>query len=93
MQVSNFGCKLHLETPKTSKISEGKMQSRGGAGIFELGRQRASLITVWLRCEVCEAHLPSMLCMLEIRGSGGMPPQENFLKIDAKILQFRDIFT
>jgi len=62
---------------------------RGGARIFELGRQRASLITVGLRCEVCEAHLPS-ICMLETRGVWG---HENFLKIDAKILQFRDIFT
>jgi len=31
--------------------------------------------------------------MLELGGSGGMPPQEKFLKIDAKTLQFRDIST
>ena len=31
--------------------------------------------------------------MLELGGSGGMPPQENIFKIDAKILQFRDIST
>jgi len=45
---------------------------RGGAGIFELGRQRASLITVGLRCEVCKAHLPT--ACWKLGGSGGMPP-------------------
>jgi len=53
----------------------------GGAGIFELGRQRA-LISIGLRNE--------MFACWKLGESGSMPHQENF-KIDAKILQFRDI--
>jgi len=51
------------------------MQDRGRAGIFELGRQRASLITVGLRCE---KHT-SQACWVCTSGK--------FLKVDAKVLR------
>jgi len=59
---------------------------RDGSRIFG-GRAKQSL--GW-RCT------PNMLCVLELRGSGDMPPPPlpgKLLKIDAKILQFRDVST
>ena len=69
------------------------LYGRGGSRIYKRGGGGGLTQGTNLLGRGVQSTLPSMLRMLELGGSGGMPPQENFEKIDAKILQFGDIST
>ena len=77
---------LHLGFSDSSSLAIAP--SRGGSRIYKRGGLTQG--TNLLGRGVWSTH-PSMQSMLELGGSGGMPPPPG--KIDAKILQFGDIST
>ena len=49
------------------------------------------LLEIVTEASVCEAH-SEMRSMSLLGGSGGMPPQENFEKLDTQICHFRVLY-